>query len=116
MDKRAVCIQATLPPQMKRSSPEDGFEDEDQKLKRPKLPTVKHHCLAHLQPGASLVAENPQDVTLVEKQLTRAICVALYSSGFDSVQQTALEGFRALVETCTRLEALQLPQLTFPQT
>ncbi len=43
------------------------------------------------------------DERFFEAQLLRAISLALSTVGFDSVKPTALEAFRAEVETCTLL-------------
>lgn len=84
---------------MKRSSPAGGFTDGDHTIKRQKVPVVKHHHLSHIQPGATTAAERLQDSAVVDGLLRRAIVVALYGVGFDSVQQPAMESFLALVET-----------------
>lgn len=86
--------------QMKRSTPVDGFADGDISSKRQRVPIVIHHRFAYPQPGAKFASERPQDGAVYDDLLRRAISVALYSSGFDCVQQSAIEGFLALVESC----------------
>lgn len=63
-------------------------------------PTLKHHRLNHHQPNVHLLFEDPQDDTAVTAQVSRALCVALYSAGFTSVQRRALESFTAAVQEC----------------
>jgi transcription initiation factor TFIID subunit 8 len=57
-----------------------------------------HHSLHRLQPLPAAIEPAPQDPVFTQGQLLRSIASALVLAGFDGVQPSALESFRALVE------------------
>lgn len=63
------------------------------------MPLV-HHATNIRQELAVEALAGAQDDTFFEAQLLRALSLALAAVGFDSVKPTALEAFRAEVETC----------------
>ncbi|KAI9710605.1 MAG: hypothetical protein M1828_002156 [Chrysothrix sp. TS-e1954] len=82
---------------MKRPSP--SVDQDETAPKRQKISARKHRSLQHRQPGAVLVAANPQDPAVVDDLLSRALCVALHAQGFHGVKKDAFESFRGLVDT-----------------
>jgi hypothetical protein len=64
------------------------------------MPLV-HHATNIRQALGVEVLSGVHDAAFFEAQLLRAISLALSTVGFDSVKPTALEAFRAEVETCT---------------
>jgi hypothetical protein len=61
----------------------------------------KHiHSIKFRQPAAVQSIQGAQDEVFFQSQLLRAITLSLSAQGFDSVDSTALEGFRLATETC----------------
>lgn len=58
------------------------------------------HGLKFRQPLAKESASRLQDVSVFQSQLLRSIILALSAQGFDSVESSALESFRAITEEC----------------
>lgn len=83
---------------MKRtlSSGEDG----NHSPKRQRVSTLKKHQLKHKQPGALLPIENPQDPTVIDTQLDRALSIALHGAGFNAVKRDAFESLRGITHEC----------------
>lgn len=85
---------------MKR--PSDGSDGKRPILKKQKS-GVAHRGplrLSHKQARVTDLLANPQNAAQLDEELSRAICVALYGTGFDAVTMSALESFRAATEEC----------------
>jgi hypothetical protein len=82
---------------MKREAPSDEPLEQERPLKRTR---IVHHGLKHKQALAQESLSGIQDETFFQSQLLRAITLSLTSAGYDSVQPTALEAFRAETEAC----------------
>ena len=67
------------------------------------MPLV-HHATKTTQDLGLECLSGVHDGAFFEAQLLRAISLALSAVGFDSVNKTALEAFRAEVEMCKTLE------------
>ncbi|KAI9710694.1 MAG: hypothetical protein M1820_002527 [Bogoriella megaspora] len=59
---------------------------------------MKHHSLRYRQPSDIETTLVQQDSVFIQSQLLRAITVACGAVGYDAIQATALESFRAIVE------------------
>ena len=86
---------------MKRSNPSDELETPF--AKRQKYGVAKLKATRHKQPGAILHQANPSNPEVLDNQLSRAICVALHSAGFNAVKKDAFESLRELVDSCNFL-------------
>lgn len=62
---------------------------------------IVHHSTHVQQEGVDEAAFKAQDEAFFQAQLLRSITLALSSVGFDGVSPTALEAFRAQVDSCT---------------
>lgn len=65
------------------------------------MPLVHHATNIRQELGLECLS-GVHDESFFEAQLLRAISLALSAVGFDGVKPTALEAFRAEVETCMR--------------
>jgi transcription initiation factor TFIID subunit 8 len=87
---------------MKR--PADDFTDSqlqhDDSQHTPKKARRFHHSIKFRQLAAVQSLQGAQDEVFFQSQLLRAITLSLSAQGFDSVDSTALEGFRLATETC----------------
>lgn len=83
---------------MKRSNPSEKLEAPF--AKRQKHGVAKLNATRHKQPGAILHQANPSNPEVLDNQLSRALCIALHSAGFNAVKKDAFESLRALADSC----------------
>lgn len=62
---------------------------------------IVHHSTHVQQERVDEATCKVQDEAFFQAQLLRSVTLALTSVGFDSVSATALEAFRAQVDSCT---------------
>jgi hypothetical protein len=91
---------------VKRSAPGDTSLPSTKRLKATNTIT-KHHLVGVRQPNAALLHYGPQDASIVEDQLRRSVCIALYAAGFETAHSDAVEGLLAATEECQYRNHLQ---------
>lgn len=75
----------------------NGINEDGSGTKRAKK---YHHSIKNTQPLSVECLQGVQDEAFFQSQLLRSITLALSAQGFDSVETSALEDFRMMVEDC----------------
>ena len=83
---------------MKRPNSSDSFDLPTPK--KSKTTSIKKRYLHHREAGAILSVANPQDPTIPDTLLTKALSVVLHYHGFQGVKKDALESFKGVVDSC----------------
>lgn len=90
---------------MKRGSGGLDWTEPAAKKQKTGANTEKRLHLKHRQPGLHSLLDNPQDKSVFDRELNRAICISLYGTGFEAVKTSALESFHGAAEECTATQA-----------